>query len=134
MNAMLANDPGDFRPDLAVGVLTLVPLILITSVLNLGILRRWSGRLRSFESGGAAARNGQIALRYALFVGCGMCVASVTAIVMALVELNWQTNNLDDAIFGCSVAVTLGVGVAITGNIIRALVFGDFARNDVSDS
>lgn len=141
---------GGFRPDLAVGVLTLVPLILITSALGVGILGRWSDRLDAYRSNKEPTAPKLVravwpafwdwylpkwrekhARWFSLVFGCGMGLASIAAIVMALVELTWQTNGPDDAIFGCSLAVTLGVGVAIIGNITRALRHGNFPTSDV---
>lgn len=126
-----------FAPDLAVAALTLVPLILITSALSVGLLRKWSYKIEKERR-----RLPHSSLRekplhktrrfyYAIFVGCGMCLAAIVAMFASLVELTWHTNSLDMVIFVTTSFVTAGIGVALFGNIVRALAWKQFPEADV---
>lgn len=130
----IADDSDKFEPDLAVATLTLVPLILITSALSVGLLRRWSHKIeraRRLPHSRMKPLHQTGLVYYAVGLGCGMCIAAILAIFSSLIELEWRTNSLDMFIFIPTSLVTAGIGIAVFGTIVRALCRNEFPEADV---
>jgi hypothetical protein len=109
-----------FQPDLAVGALTLIPLILITATLQDEILPRTARALQ--QRCNARKKSWRILQAGALFWGYGMIVAAMAAIAFSLLDLVHYNDRWAAEIAWCSAVVTAGLGLAFVRRIHRALV------------
>jgi hypothetical protein len=109
--------------DLFVGVLTVVPLILITSAIDAGILRRASETIKRYRAG----QGGWNHLKWWYIVvfdaiwGFGMCLAAVGAMILSVIALGQRTDAFNGWIVGCTLSVIVGIGLAFGFSIWRAL-------------
>ena len=115
-----------FSPELPTVVLTLVPLILITSALQAGLLehrRKWIDSDQALRSR---------RLWRSLLIGFSMLLMSVAAEAMALAELMSAGTALDFSwpMFICSGAVSFSLGVALARVIGDTLYVASSRRSE----